>query len=123
MKIELILSKTYVCGGKVYNRGVIYEVSKKMAKHLLAQSNERNVFYFRRAADDGVQAYEAPKKSIDKGGVPLPVDEDDGADGDDSTPDPADDDAAPAVDADGEEVDDDADADEDDGDGEEAVTV
>ena len=122
MKIELILSKTYVHGGKVYNRGVVYEVPKKAAKHLLGQSNERNVFYFRRAMDDDALAHLAPKKSINKGGVPIPIDES-GADAD-TTPDPADDDDdATAVDADGEEVDDDADADEDDGEGEEAVTV
>ncbi len=122
MKIELILSKTYVHSGKVYNRGIVYEVSKKAAKHLLAQSNERNVFYFRRAADDDAQAHLAPKKSINKGGVPIPVDESGADDDADSTPDPADDEP-PAVDEDGEEVDDDADADEDDGEGEEAVTV
>jgi len=123
VKIELMLSKTYVHSGKVYNRGVVYEVSKKAAKHLLAQNNERNVFYFRRAADDNAPAFEAPKKSINKGGVPTPVVEDDDnkVDGPDTDPDPADDDDSPsAVNEDGEEDDgENDDADED----EEAVTV
>ena len=121
MKVELILSKTYVCLGKVYNGGRSYEVTTKIGRHLLAQSNERNVPYFRKAAD-GAPAYIAPKKSIDKGGIPVPV-EDDLTD-----PDPAEDvvvaepggDGASVMTEDGEEDDgSENDAEED----EEAITV
>lgn len=122
MKIELVLSKTYVCQGKVYNNGRAYEVSAKTAKHLLAQQSERNVPYFRKAADDA-QAHLAPKKSITKGGIPIPV-EDDAGDDTDAKPDPAEDDDAPKLDADGEAVEDEDDDGEDDADeNEEAITV
>jgi len=124
-----MLSNTYVHSGKVYNKGIIYEVDGQRAKHLLAQHNERNVFYFRRAVDDGAQAHLAPKKSINKGGIPIPVVDDVTHDEseDDAKPDPADDaapvtvvaevddDDAPKLDADGVPVDGD--------DSEEAITV
>ena len=74
MKVELILSNTYVCLGKVYNNKVAYEVSAKVGRHLLAQANERNVPYFRKAADSA-QAHLAPKKSVNKGGIPIPVED------------------------------------------------
>lgn len=120
MKVELVLSKTYVCMGKVYNSGRAYEVSTKVGRHLLAQANERHIPYFRKAAD-GAQAHIAPAKSINKGGIPVPVEDED------SKPDPAedvvvaevdDDDDAPAMTEDGDVEDDDADAEE-----EEAITV
>lgn len=139
MKIELILSKTYICQGKVYNKAdtsgknIVYEVSAKTGRHLLAQSNERNVPYFRKAAD-GVMGHLAPRKSVTKGGIPIPV-EDDVDDDADSKPDPAEDDPVetgkdkvPKVGADGDEVEDDEDDDDDDDaddadEDEESVTV
>ncbi len=117
MKVELVLSKTYVCQGKVYNSGRAYEVTTKVGRHLLAQGNERNVPYFRQAAESA-QAHIAPTKSINKGGIPVPVEDAD------STPDPAEDvvvaedDDATAMTEDGEE-DDGSDAEE----AEEAITV
>lgn len=131
MKVELVLSRTYICQGKVYNNTdvagnkVVYEVDAKTGRHLLRQSNERNVPYFRKAADDAA-AHLAPKKSVDKGGIPIPVEDAD------AKPDPAedeaseDDDDAPKLDADGEPVDDDddsGDGEDDAGDDEESITV
>lgn len=127
MKVELILSKTYVCMGKVYNntdvsgKKVVYEVSTKVGRHLLAQANERNVPYFRKSAG-GDQAYLAPKKSVNKGGIPVPV-EDELTD-----PDPAEDVVVDDVthDEDEDVASLNADGEEDDGSGddpEEAITV
>jgi hypothetical protein len=93
-KVELILSKTYVYKGKIFEKGRPYVVSDSDSKHLLAQRNERDIPYFRMT--DAGPAHMPANKRSDKGGTPpLAPDEDQiepiVADADDSVVDDVDD--------------------------------
>ena len=49
MKIELVLSGTYLCQGKVYQKvdqagkRLAYTVAESVGNHLIAQRNERDI--------------------------------------------------------------------------------
>jgi hypothetical protein len=83
MKIQLILSGTYLHNGKVYQRkdntgkAVTYTVPRVTGEHLLAQRSERDIPYFR-LLDDAAPAVVPATKRIEKGGVltPEPIPED-----------------------------------------------
>lgn len=77
MKIQLVLSGTYLFRGKVFQRkdgtgkSMTYSVNKKDGEHLLSQRNERDVPYFRLVQDDAPAVLPATKR-VEKGGVPQP---------------------------------------------------
>lgn len=77
MKIQLVLSGTYLFKGKVFQRKgpdgnqATYVVSKADGDHLLAQRNERDIPYFRMVDSDAPAVVPADKR-VEKGGVPQP---------------------------------------------------
>jgi hypothetical protein len=106
MKIQLVLSGTYLFKGKVFQRKdaqgktLTYTVSKAVGDYLLEQRSERDVPYFRLVQEDTPAVVPASKR-VEKGGIPQPED----APADDSADAPADDEAVSADDVadDGEE--------------------
>jgi hypothetical protein len=107
MKIQLVLSGTYLFRGKVFQRkdgtgkALSYSVSKQDGDHLLSQRNERDVPYFRLVQDD-VPAVLPAAKRVEKGGVPQPESEAP-VDDEPAAHDVADDEAVTADDLDDEE--------------------
>lgn len=77
MKIELVLSGTYLHLGKVYQKvdsakkRIAYTVKDSVGDHLLAQRNERDIPYFRMVKDTA-PAHIAAAKRHEKGGIPTP---------------------------------------------------
>ena len=68
-KVEIVLSQTYLYKGKVFEKGKgPYAVTDKVAKHLLAQRNERDIPYFRESSESPAMIPGA--KRSDKGGKP-----------------------------------------------------
>ena len=80
MKIELVLSGTYLHCGKVYQKvdqagnRLAYTVSESVGDHLVAQRNERDIPYFRMVSE-ATPAHLAAAKRHEKGGKiePEPV--------------------------------------------------
>jgi|Cruoilmetagenom7_1024161.scaffolds.fasta_scaffold04281_5 hypothetical protein len=77
MKIELVLSSTYLCQGKVYQKvdatgkRLAYTVADGIGNHLLAQRSERDIPYFRMVNEE-TPAHVPATKRHEKGGVPQP---------------------------------------------------
>jgi hypothetical protein len=96
MKIQLVLSGTYLFRGKVFQKKgadgkqATYNVDKSTGDHLLAQRNERDVPYFRLVQEDTPAVLPADKR-VEKGGIPQ---------SEDSAPAPVDDPVEASVDDD-----------------------
>lgn len=82
-KVELLLSKTYVYKGKIFEKGKTYGISDTDASHLIAQRNERDVPYFR--LTESTEAVAPASKRSDKGGTTPSV-----VEAEDGTPEPTD---------------------------------